>query len=135
MGFRIKDLLKSELDFKYPEAIVLNYWQIKEGVVYRLLSSLWLFSKLQMQDVLGIFDFWVLFLKVKWKLVFWSTVLQVELWSYSHKIYKRLLHSTCQPGALCFHYSSHTAVSRVHNIFFLMLMSSIANGQAIYSFV
>lgn len=40
-GFRIKDFLTSELDFKFPEAIVLNYWQIKkECVVHRLLSSL-----------------------------------------------------------------------------------------------
>lgn len=40
-GFRIKDFLTSELGFKFPEAIVSNYWQIKkECVVHRLLSSL-----------------------------------------------------------------------------------------------
>lgn len=40
-GFRTKDFLTSELDFKFPEAIVFNYWQIKkECVVHKLLSSL-----------------------------------------------------------------------------------------------
>lgn len=36
-GFGIKDFLTSGLDFKFPEAIALNYWQIKKECVVQVI--------------------------------------------------------------------------------------------------